>query len=355
MNSVRLFYRKTTDGTSLHLRYYVNGKRFTKSLGLCLTGNKKTDRMILDKAEQLRVEEHYRVISDEKTALQLQAGTKDFLEFFRIVNDETPKYIRRANIYRNIVQFLDGKHTLKFSEVTPEFWARLKSWLINVKQHQLTTISTEFEVIKSVLNIAVQRQLISSNPLKGIREKRPRTIKSFLEFFEIQELAKTDCPDPEIKRAFLFACYTGLRLSDILSLNVGHIFQTAHGYQMVVVMQKTQQSISIPLNDVAISLINPGEMKDLLQLPKDTLIFKLPAKSLINSKLKIWAAKAGIRKHISFHTSRHTFATLALTYGADILSVRDLLGHSDIKTTMVYLKLVEEKKRQAINNLPKFE
>ena len=70
---------------------------------------------------------------------------------------------------------------------------------------------------------------------------------------------------------------------------------------------------------------------------------------MINKLLKTWAQKAGISKHISFCTARHTFATMMLTLGADIYTTSQLLGHTDIRTTQIYAKIVNRKKDEAIN------
>jgi site-specific recombinase XerD len=85
---------------------------------------------------------------------------------------------------------------------------------------------------------------------------------------------------------------------------------------------------------------------------KSEYIFNLSNSSVICKNLKKWAKTAGITKHINFHKSRHTFATLLLNYWGDIYSVSKLFGHKKISTTEIYAKIIDEKKREAVNLIP---
>ena len=73
---------------------------------------------------------------------------------------------------------------------------------------------------------------------------------------------------------------------------------------------------------------------------------------MIGSIIKVWTARAGIRKHITFHSARHTFATMMLTLGTDLYTVSKLLGHRDIKTTEIYAKIVDKGKQEAVARIP---
>ena len=83
------------------------------------------------------------------------------------------------------------------------------------------------------------------------------------------------------------------------------------------------------------------------------MFYDLQSKSAnTREQLNRWCAKAGINKKIAFHTARHTFATMLLTLDVDLYTVSKLLGHKDIKTTQIYAKIIDKKKRDAVNKIP---
>ena len=113
-----------------------------------------------------------------------------------------------------------------------------------------------------------------------------------------------------------------------------------------IVQQKTGSRLYLPLS-----------AETLKQLPRDSiregLVFKqLPDASYTGKILKKWIQAAGIQKKVTFHVSRHTFATLSLTYGAELYTISKLLGHSNIKVTQIYADIINEKKREAVESIP---
>ena len=133
--------------------------------------------------------------------------------------------------------------------------------------------------------------------------------------------------------------------------DLGEIKQTADGqYQIETMMKKTKHSVSVPLSENALSFLpERGGAKD-----NDRVFSKLPDQpGNADARLKTLIRHAGIDKKVSFHVGRHTFATLTLTYGADLYTVSKLLGHSNIRTTQIYAKIVDENKRKAVNLVPK--
>ena len=134
----------------------------------------------------------------------------------------------------------------------------------------------------------------------------------------------TDCPNGLVKRAYLFSCFTGLRISDVRNLKWGDIYHEK-GQALKWMPEKGENTSD---DYVFGNLVNYGN---------------------VNENLKKWAEAAGIRKHISYHTSRHSFATMMLTLGADLYTTSKLLGHSNVKTTQIYAKIVDSKNVEAVN------
>lgn len=147
-----------------------------------------------------------------------------------------------------------------------------------------------------------------------------------------------------IKRAFLFACFTGLRLSDIETLRWEHL-QVVNGVSTIVkIQQKTRSEIRIPLNHEARSLLSRSRHRE-------ALVFDLPSRSTISACLREWTASAGIDKHLTFHVSRHTFATLLLTAGVEIYTVSKLCGHRDVHTTEIYAHIIDTTLHDGVNRV----
>ena len=162
---------------------------------------------------------------------------------------------------------------------------------------------------------------------------------------EIKTLIATDCPREDVKRAYLFACYCGLRLSDIYELRWRDLSKDGEQWRASVVMQKTTTPIFLPLSSQAMKWL--PERGD---APDGGKVFDgLIAEPNINKVLAKWVKAAGITKKITYHTSRHSFATMMLTLGADLYTTSKLLGHSNVKTTQIYAKIVDSKKVEAVN------
>ena len=144
--------------------------------------------------------------------------------------------------------------------------------------------------------------------------------------------------------AFLFSCFCGLRISDIKTLKWGELKSYSDGLAIEKLQVKTGQQITVPLSANALEwLPSKGEAKD------ESLVFSLPSYFSINRCVKKWAKEADIKKDVTFHIARHTFATTLLTLGADIYTTSKLLGHQNIRTTQIYAEVVNKKKVEAVN------
>ena len=147
-----------------------------------------------------------------------------------------------------------------------------------------------------------------------------------------------------MKRAAIFSALTGLRFSDVKTLKWSELRGQSGKYYLQYRQQKTQVAEYMPISDDAVKLM--GNRKD-----EYDLVFKNLAYSSIKVFLVRWLAKAGINKNITFHCFRHTYATLQLEFGTDVYTVSKMLGHKHIKTTHVYVKIVDRKKNQTVNKI----
>ncbi len=210
------------------------------------------------------------------------------------------------------------------------------------------TAQNYYRVLNCALNAAVRADIIKVNPSNKLdnseKIRRPESKREYMTIEEIRSLMATPMDYPAVKNAYLFSCFCGLRISDIIGLKWKNVYIDNGQYRLEVVMQKTKEPIYLPLSQEALRW-----MPERGEKTAEDHVFDLPSSTYINVILKPWAKAAGIDKHFTFHTARHTFATMMLTLGADLYTTSKLLGHADVKMTQVYAKIVNRKKDEAVN------
>lgn len=287
----------------------------------------------------------------------------NFLDYFQSYID---KYTKKD--YRMIVIAL--KRFRDFLHDTPEY----NKFEKKIKPEQITKDIVEayteylqsrsvgegaksiYARFKKVIKYAVEHDVISKNPCNGIVIKVDEQIlkKEVLSPEEIQRLIAThyDNENPNIRRAFIFCLYCGLRYCDVKDLtfaNVDYSNKLLKFEQNKTKGHSANSGVIIPLNDGILSLI--GE--PISPNNRDEAIFPLPSYEMCLKALKRWVRRAGINKHISWHCARHSFAVNILNNGANIKTIASLLGHSGLKHTEKYTRAIDSLKQEAINSLPK--
>lgn len=212
---------------------------------------------------------------------------------------------------------------------------------------------TIYQRFKKVINYAIDHDIMTKNPCKGIiiHDEEEVLKKDILSIEEEQALINTTVKNqnPNIRRAFIFCLYTGIRYCDVCELEYANV--DFSNRLLIFKQNKTGKTVEIPLNDGLIQLI--GTVPENGKL--DSLIFPLPSYWGCIKALQRWVTKAGINKHITWHCARHSFAVNILNNGANIKTVASLLGHSGLRHTEKYTRAVDELKRDAIDSLPELK
>jgi integrase len=226
----------------------------------------------------------------------------------------------------------------------------------NFKTRNTTPISENTAVVymkrfEAVLNAAISDEVTNANPFKQIKpENKPHKTKTeilYLTIDEVKRLENTDCLAPSIKQAFLFSCYTGLRFSDVQGLTWEKLQKDNSGGTFINYRQKkTGKQEYLPIPEKAVEFL--PDRAGAIDTDK---VFYLPSGGYTNLQLKAWAALAGLKKHLTFHVARHTYATILLSLGAPIETISKNLGHSEIKTTQAHYAAIENKLQRAAVNL----
>ena len=363
---VKVRTKKLADGSeSYYLDIYVDGKRQYEFLKLYRLPEinarvKEQNRATLAAVETIKSK---RIIelTNNKAGLKNTSGRSKMLlaDWMQSFYDEQKRRgvrgVRLLGTVKNLISTYIGKNKVRMGDIDKDFCVAFIRWL---QSGYKTTwgnplspksMSDYVGYFSTALNAAVRADIIPENPFMSLtpteRIKVPESKREFLTVGEIKTLIATECPREDVKRAYLFACYCGLRLSDVYALRWRDLSKDGEQWRASVVMKKTATPIFLPLSSQAMKWL--PERGD---APDDGKVFDgLIAEPNINKVLAKWVKAAGITKKITYHTSRHSFATMMLTLGADLYTTSKLLGHSNVKTTQIYAKIVDSKKVEAVN------
>lgn len=365
---VHLRTKKIAHGKeSIYLDIVKDGVRRKEYLGLYLVpeqtrADKVINRATLKTAEEIKAKRLIELLEGKLTFAGKKAAKVNLIEWLEeqrlyYYDNDNMNYSKTIhNLIRHLELFNAKQVTLK--EVTPAFLRKFLEYLRGDGANKYggrlcqETIYTYFTILSILMNKAVRLDLIASNPFHKLSQaekpQRRTKKKEYLTLDEVKRMSVAECDDWRVKYAFLFCCFTGLRYVDVSRLKWKHIVEVGKGeYQIELVQQKTKEPVYIPLSANALKWL-PQRGYD----GKENYIFKFRDRSIIYDYLNKWAKTAGVEKHVTFHMSRHTCATLLLYYGTDLYTVSKILGHTSIKTTQVYAKVADEMKRKAVGNVP---
>ncbi len=361
------FYFGKVEVTSKNGKTYQKNERQNESLGLYLWQaprtpmERKQNKETLEIAKRIRFErgqelleraEGYRLKKDKD--VNILAWMSAYYESYTKADKREIKracvafydFLIAASEYKNFAKALKPQQLTKGMVI--DFSEYLQ------KRYRGEGAHTVFARFKKMTKAAVEAGVIMKNPCEGVIIKIDGNTlkKDVLSMEEMQRLITThyEGENPEIRRAFIFCLYCGLRWCDVKDLTFANVDYSNRLLRFEQAKTKGHSSASgvvIPLNDGLLDLIGKGE--------RDALIFPLPSHTMCLKALRHWVARAGIDKHITWHCARHSFAVNILNNGANIKTVASLLGHSGLKHTEKYTRAVDSLKEAAINSLPELK
>ena len=248
------------------------------------------------------------------------------------------------------------KSSCIFAEIDFKYVDNLEKWLKATKGNSMNTIEKNLKVLKTYCNIAQRQELLLRNPFLNRKIKREKIEPCYLTEEELLKLIKfygVELMKPAyrvILKAFLFACFTGLRLSDVKALQFQNIVKKEIHLHPKKQQNVNNQVVRIPLNKSALKLIKQDQKNKIFGT-----VFKMYTDQTTNDYLKDIAILAKVNKEITFHVARHTFATLFLKYNRrDIVTLQKLMGHARLEETMKYIHFDESIVAEAISCFDKF-
>lgn len=361
---------------TIYLDYYDKGKRWYEYPKLYLVPDsaphaKELNKNAMDKAIAIRArrllgetpEEDGNPLKEtgkilvstwmDEYAKAMHANTglsPDYLKHFdtliRMVNDYLA-HIKRPRLtmdcivrvfYRGFLHYMTDVYECRTSDGGTRRLAKSTMHLFQLKMN-------------TMLNQAARDGVIKCNPYhllsRDERIKKPTDQRDFLTREELHRLMEVETRSTTTKMAFLFSCFTGLRYSDLKQLKWGNIEHSQSGMVIrIEAMKKTEKPVTVPLGTNAMTWMPERGDKTL-----DDFVFDIGTCGGCNTVLKKMAKRAGINKRVSFHTGRHSFATLTLAATNDIATVSRLLGHTSVATTQIYAEVLMEDKIAAVNKL----
>lgn len=387
---VEIKERKLKTGRrSLYLEYYETGFRKKENLELYLMpddvrGAKSHNKKVMEQAMKIRSEriltppnfEKQRVEKEEKRATRERLGTLTWIDWcqefvdFAIESGFVKKNIdMKKGVKDKVTKYLKRKKNtdMLLVKVTKDYIIGLYDYMRNgyrcPKKERNTkdksgklgdfTLMLFGQAIAAMFNKAVRDGLIEISPVELVEKKHkfgvpdtPREALTVEELKRFLAVVPTSKEQGIAQKAFGFACMTGLRLSDVRTITWSNIKEIGGQLSVTKIQQKTKNEVTVPLNELAISMLPQRPEVD-----DGKPIFPLSHKPDIVAKhIRRIKNAAGIEdKDITFHNSRHTAATLAISAGSELKTVSSLLGHKSIESTQVYAKVDMDKKFDAIN------
>ncbi|MCT3733688.1 tyrosine-type recombinase/integrase [Elizabethkingia anophelis] len=358
---------------SLYIEYYkgstidLNGKRIHlrefEYLKLYLNAEPKNAKEKKENKETLELAEN--ILAIRKTnyiqgKFDIKSTTKSkrtFLNYFAEIMEEKQKqdssnnYGNWFSTFQHLKKIISPNMT--FEEVDETFIKKVRNYIdydarskSNLPLSQNSKYSY-FNKFKAALRSAFDDGYLSINYATKIKSfDQAESQREYLTFEELQSLSKSPCKYEILKRAFIFSCLTGIRWSDINAMTWSEVRDEGENSRINFRQEKTDGVEYLYISKQARDLLSER------QSPEERVFKGLKYSMTYNTEIVRWCNRAGIFKHITFHSARHTNAVLLLEGGADIYTVSKRLGHREIRTTAIYAKIVDKKMKEAAEMIP---
>lgn len=280
-----------------------------------------------------------------KNSLENQENGSSFIAFFKSeVENSSLKESTKKNHLSTLDLLRDYKKDVSFTDLTFEFISSF-DFHLQQKGYHINTIAKHMKHLKRHINVAinkeymeVQKYAFRKYKIKSAENNHTHLSPEELDKIERLELVERFEKLQKTRDAFLFCCYAGLRYSDFTNISADNIISMHQETWLIYKSVKTGTEVRLPLY-----LLFEGKGIKILNKHRKNLtaFFKLRDNSNVNKELLVISKLAGINKRISFHTARHTNATLLIYSGVNITTVQKLLGHKSVKTTQVYTNIMD--------------
>lgn len=350
-----------------------------ESLSLYLWHNPRTPQQRQENKDTLAIANKIRrdrandiAEPEKKVELQTKKADVNFLDYMQeYVDNYTKADVRvmqmAVNRFKNFLKDTP-EYTIFADFIKPnQIDCDMIEVFIEYLQHTSTGegAKTIYQRFKKLIRYAVANDVMRKNPCINkqgqnitIKVDDGAIVKDVLSPEEIKKLIETHYPKEnlQVRNAFLFSLNTGMRWCDVKDLTFGNFDfanRTFSYNQNKTKGHSSKSNVSLPLTDALLALM--GEQPEARD--KDELVFALPSHTMALKALRRWTKFAGIDKHITFHCGRHSFGTImastAAQKGFSIRVVQDMLGHSSLRYTERYTRVVDEQKKQAMAELSK--
>jgi integrase len=355
MKNMSVFIRtreKKNGEKTLRLEIYHNHKRRYETLSNMVLlkesnpQNREINKSTLRQAEKIRLQYAAKLDANDYEVPYESGRRTIVIDWFQSFIDRYTKTDKRnllgaLNKFKSFLEQRNKLH-LTFSELNAPIIEAFMEYLENTGTGEGPT--SYYYRFKKVIKHAIRNKLLNENIFLFVekRMKGKAKMKDILSIEELELLAKTPIKNLDVKYAFLFSNITGLRWCDIKSLKWNNIdLKTQY---LNILQSKTNQIVSIDLNENAIKILEISKRDN-------EYVFKLPSANGANKTLNSWVKRAGINKHITWHSARHSFGTNLSVMDTNPFRTQRLMGHTSFKHTQRYIHLASVLKERATDKL----